>query len=1602
LIFLIPYKENEITSNSNENSQEKILVNFVKTFNQKLSKQKRDQPFKVFLHFNNTIEKNNITNNNEFRDRENDTSHINIKFITEQKETARNFIHTKNISKNEKNYGNKNQSRITMDQKANRSRRMSQRKYMCYCKQANCKGRQCLHEQIQHHYPWEKTYFPNVKEYIEDEYEEDSSTEKIDKPDANSYKTIKTYVKNIVPTPTEPTKFSIPFANNVNFDQRVMVGNENPLIKQQSNQPNIFYSNPQIKLQKNEALLLSKYDPHNVLHNKMTYPEITPMEQNQDIITNSQSLGTNNYIPSVFGKSFPNIDECIRLYGRNVCINSSMTKTSYDKIKSTNLSNNVPIESYSNDKNNNDREYYIKTSSESGLLYPNKLNEKTKSNDNLNIDNYSAKEIIKNENKENNDKNIKKNYTYLLDNKNNYIPIKDPNTEGEYHVLNDSNSYNQNSTPTFYINNINTQTPLQLYNMQQQLTQKSSESYNKHNINNDLDFITDNNTFLNKSNKNNSNEKLVLTKSSDHSVNLYNNQNFESKNNNYINGNEFLQKLFHKNDTKISLKEIEQDNLRNDNILNLVKKNNSKNYERNAIKLDMNPDSKNMKTTQKPFYGQVRRSTTERDKKLIKSDNENKLTFPDINISNLNKNKKLNNVNTFVQSVDENLSNIYESDSEFNSLNYNNENDAILNSNVPSDSLNIVTQAYNNINDDKILIMNTNTEEKLNNNFKNKQDIYDVSIQDKSNEILLKNALTKIINNFVPGKAQDLIANYDKENNQIFINTNTEDILPEILNIPVLRNLFFAPEVENMIADTAKKFIYQITGSSPNNVQIIKNMLRNIVEKIFLPDSTISSTTMNENIEWVTNNVTLSEKSQNLATPSNTSKKIFNKIQSIINYAAIGEKDAKRPVIKNLIVKTVKHSLDKETGTIDELTIRQAFDLLIHQKVQHSSNLVVSTKVPLLQNKMPFEHQPNTITSNNNDYKMESKNSIKEHILQNRHLIKLEKNLDKNERDDNFEVKRNKQISSQVKLDNIQYRKIKPEDQSEHYGQFRQPQTYFNIQNVEEDPEKLKTLSKKPINYTFSNEKIRNKYIRNIELSKLDDSIEREPIKYFTPNDRILEYIKNHQNSDYSNLETVANITGHTDEYNMDKETRQINKKIPTVIINYNTSEMNQNPINALNSKQSILQFNPKTEQQTLDKNPSTLSMNKDKLNGLVRTNDSVVSENQMPRNTQSKTNNTKMGNNTEIIQTNDKLNQIVDVPRNKFVQPLSLNEHNINSSPSQNLTYLGKLVPVNSHQIETEQLNNLQDSKLELVYVGDGVRLPLTIKKLEDGTLALMLSDDICKQCIQKNCSRCPSNISKQVIVRERRSDETVPIINFIDKQHDIKESAITWLIETFAKANNLIPNLTSNNELTIESQKFTNANDESKVNSNMHRMRRESAEIIDTIASNSEKFLKVNEFMNKRMKPNYIPNKNKEITLANTSKKKLNNNTISINDSPQVISKYIDNENSNKQIDINEHEQEILENNINQIEDNNEVRDENKNNKNHFFTTKFDYEMSNPNANELSQTENNINSISGGPPYKYQRYANEDVIVSKRTKTLKNVLHFMKDLIINIPDSS
>lgn len=155
-----------------------------------------------------------------------------------------------------------------------------------------------------------------------------------------------------------------------------------------------------------------------------------------------------------------------------------------------------------------------------------------------------------------------------------------------------------------------------------------------------------------------------------------------------------------------------------------------------------------------------------------------------------------------------------------------------------------------------------------------------------------------------------------------------------------------------------------------------------------------------------------------------------------------------------------------------------------------------------------------------------------------------------------------------------------------------------------------------------------------------------------------------------------------------------------------------------------------------------------------------------------------------------------------------SMENENSDTIPAQDFTYLGKITVKNEgNKDDVQSLGNS-----ELFYIGDGVKLPLEIKKLNDGSYALSISRKVCKQLLNKECPCCVPTKGNVVRAVKRNSsaintDRTIKAKERIkiskresmksilsNEKYDLIDDSLqifSMPVEAFAKRYNLSLNL-------------------------------------------------------------------------------------------------------------------------------------------------------------------------------------------------------------------
>ncbi|OXU31899.1 hypothetical protein TSAR_003844 [Trichomalopsis sarcophagae] len=1754
------------------------------------------------------IDPRNVTQTPEASNQDDAESYIRMKAVTDPKEFIKQLIEARKARKEKRNTDSDDPIAMVVDRKFIKPRKARQKKYMCYC-QEQCQGRQCRSQGHKVNCPWKDKMYPNVKEYVDDEYE--NSAEETVGAYSNGY------TNKIVSAPsttTEPTKFTIPFANNVNFDQRVIVGGKDPLSKKpQKIAP--FYQNPHVRMPPSQPHLVYPYNtflmppPGIIFHGPPIRPNYPP--PNRPKVASSKID-----IPSPFGSNFPNINECIKLYGRTVCVISSTSRSPITKVETIDLSddktytdeeeptqkppvyptqyvyqtsqettpkvmvNEPPVgHRYYIDKNyfdgsgpnspypNNQYNYekaqsaniQVAKPNQGGATYlPSYPTVKTAANANYDSDlhnqqpiqqsqgngqdvtkysvqtlrtttpkliikegniphtapssdyvpKYSSKEIETNPNeyvpKYSSKESLgNSNPIYNYPNSFNGVPQNTPlpevttpvysnvqqpkyyetansaaaapqptssnNAGGQYpHYLYTTDMHTKKNTDpsvdsfkpvtseppvqNYYAKTVADQKPTYTYSSGYEnapanaaLPTAMSQEHNKYNYNyqgsltgasqqyntgnpnvnnnnqyeavlsnhpsnadeNHLTFNIDKSTYNetpqiklpNLPNSQNKHLKFLVDESA---YNIQQNSSPQSNHNHepVVSSQTVITQapsLIRNADQSIVIQPPELYKIENlssttdilgnpisaTNVVVPVKDgNHPEDIQQPVTTLeDVETDE------YKSHFKEEKTATLREANVLIQRQTEaTKLNRENIAAKHSGFRKNIGkpttiktlptNKESFVKPGEDNTEELFRGLEKIIL-----ENDyADLLSQESDSQKPIYGQAGGSATEKGKQSKNyaTSKPTKPGSTQSSIQSVDDrpvVTYENSSegsypsvtarNVELVQSAVKKVINNLVPGKAQDLLANYEEGSSSDLVGASAQELLPEILEVPILKNLFSLPEIENMITDTTGNLLTRVTGLPiiGNIPHLIRNTLHSVIGQIPRPHPTVAPDTIYENPtieehkfengQWVTERVPLYETDPNVG----ASKEIFEKIESILSRSQLEDKVATHPIVQNLIVKAVKHTLDKERGIVEESTIRRAFDSLIKAKAQNQAKFIPATKrIPT--ERKPLVVQPTATTPmDDDDYKLAPIVPVTEHVFRGGSWSESQKTLTGKQQKDSDVFSEEKRKLLQEKLDQQQKSVTVSKSKSEtvSYSSEERSSSGFNEEkrrllqekldkqqvsktksknesiayeteqlqkldaaNVKEKSDRSKILGAKS---SIITKKLENETSENMELPADDEdqSIERKPIKYYSPNDRILEYIKNHPSTDNPYLTTTAEIVGYTNEDNIETTTRQMNFRGPEVVTSPYTPDLYENLGNTLYVKPSLAQpkqqsgvSNVEDHQQPSLGNPLNQQINDDRVKLLVEPTDAPV-----------------------------RSKQGTEATRQTYLD-------------SRDSNYMGKLVPLPySKTSQTGDLTQLQDSNL--MYVGDGVRLPLTIRKAPDGSFVLTLSDEVCKRFEHKECPCCLPSGNNGVIVRERRSREE-----------------------------------TSEMDLTGEETSATSE----ESSSNLSRVRRGSEEFRmypeespEYITREEEKEAKVNQFVTAMANMHQVPEESRPTALLGALGELVSPQPSTIDFVTQST---------------NTHQTYPPETTRNQYEMNDRSKKDTTRSTTLWDTYYYDEYQSpsttEPNPGVFGSLIDGLKRATAkyrtDPPYRYQRYAEDNF----KTNAIKRVLHLMHSLAVNL----
>lgn len=213
---------------------------------------------------------------------------------------------------------------------------------------------------------------------------------------------------------------------------------------------------------------------------------------------------------------------------------------------------------------------------------------------------------------------------------------------------------------------------------------------------------------------------------------------------------------------------------------------------------------------------------------------------------------------------------------------------------------------------------------------------------------LLLNSIRKVINDFASNASLAKTKDLDENILQI----QGKSLLPEILQVPNLESILLIPQIENTIVEKVKDVLSDITAIPRRHLtndwshDVIKNTFRSILQALSadfhrkLPPMTVEEHQFKDG-QWTINSITLapvSDSKLSLANPENLRESIRN----LLNSSAIASQ-IDQYIVRNIIVQSVKNSLTKdEHEEINNSIIHELNNIL--QTLKDSENTDVLGK----------------------------------------------------------------------------------------------------------------------------------------------------------------------------------------------------------------------------------------------------------------------------------------------------------------------------------------------------------------------------------------------------------------------------------------------------------------------------------------------------------------------------------------------------------------------------------------------------------------------------------------------------------------------------------
>lgn len=613
---------------------------------------------------------------------------------------------------------------------------------------------------------------------------------------------------------------------------------------------------------------------------------------------------------------------------------------------------------------------------------------------------------------------------------------------------------------------------------------------------------------------------------------------------------------------------------------------------------------------------------------------------------------------------------------------------------------------------------------------------------------LLLNSIRKIINDF----ALDARLTKPKDFDGNVLQTQGKNLLPEILQVPNLKNILSVPQIENTIVERVKDVLSHVTAIPRKDFTndwshgVIKNTLHSILDTLSDFQHKHSPIRFEEhqfskNGQWKTNLVTLapiSDQKLSKEIPEN----LRENIKDLLRSPAI-RSQTDQHIVRNMIIQTVKNDLIND-DKMDNSIIHALNDVL--QTLKNSKDINTLGKSNKVMN-----DEGNTDKSFSQEITSETGININNLTLSNK-----QKNLD--------EVKEDTKMDSK-KIQITDYQKATSE--FPHLLQLAEEQKKTTDKSIVKIEKNIKDQIVDKIKKTVQDNATKNigeevKHILNEKL-QLTSSTEIDPLiilerikcnlpptKYYSP--EILKYATNHRIDD-------KNVEITTASSNFIHETSSKARMLDGVI-SQNTDIKNDKEIKyPLTSSNLISPTNaeyrdyksksiPLTDKNILESQQN--SQQKNFTDDIIKIHE-VTTEVQR---TYAKTTYFKTGPSSDPAR-NPSSSPLIstDVCNNDKENDNYNSGNDLIDNKINNNAMKAKEVIVSSSKsfarddIDPPQLfpsliapnNDISElRKSQLYYISDGVKLPLEIKKLEDGFYALLISKNICEQILTGKCPCC------------------------------------------------------------------------------------------------------------------------------------------------------------------------------------------------------------------------------------------------------------------------